>query len=75
MQMTLPQIMILNHAAWVNSQRSDERYKRKREREEKIAAEQKKRDEEDPVVWNGKRLSEMNSDEWAQYYGDAGGIF
>lgn len=61
---------MLNHAAWVNSKRSDERQQRKREEEEREAEEQRKRDEKDPVVWRGKRLTEMNSDEMMAYYGD-----
>ena len=72
MSRTLPQIILLNHAAWVNSKRTDERLKRKREEEERKAEEQRKLDDEDPIVWRGKRLSEMNSDEMMAYYGDFG---
>jgi hypothetical protein len=74
MSMTVPQIIILNHAAYVNSQRSDERAKRKRDKEDKAAEEQRQLDEDDPVVYMGKRLSQLNSDEMMRYYNQDIGV-
>jgi hypothetical protein len=65
MRMTMPQILMLNHAAWVNSERCKKRV-------DHMSKKQKKQDDEDPTVWRGKRLSEMNSDELGKYY--TGGI-
>ena len=62
----MPQIIMLNHASWVNGERM------KKSSDKKSA--QSADDGEDPVVWNGKRLSEMNSDEWMLYYGGMGGM-
>jgi len=65
MSRTLPQIILLNHAASVNCERS----KRRSERAGKKKQEQK---QTDPVVFNGKRLSELTSDEMAAYYANWG---
>jgi hypothetical protein len=62
----MPQIVMLNHAAKVNGKRMEariERDKNKRETEDK-----------DPVVMNGKRVSEMNTAELATYMGDTGDV-
>jgi hypothetical protein len=74
MSMTVPQIIILNHAAWVNSQRSDERAKRKRDTEDKATEEQRQLDEDDPIVYRGKRLSQLNSNEMMAYYNQDLGV-
>lgn len=60
MRRTLPQIVLLNHAATVNSKRMDAR----------IKAKDAPKDEGDEPVWHGKKLSEMNSDEMTAYYSD-----
>jgi len=67
MSLTVPQIIMLNHAAWVNQERV-----KKRVANEPTAADMRKQQEDelmngDPIVWNGKRLSELNSDEMAIY--------
>ena len=55
--MTMPQIIMLNHAAWINGKRSDSRTKT-----------EEVEDKDDPVVFKGKRLSQLTSAEQAQYY-------
>ena len=58
--MTVPQIILLNHAASVNSARM---------RNKMDAASRKApAQSNDPVVHKGKRLSELNSDEFAEYF-------
>lgn len=52
---------MLNHAASVNAERVKARVNRKTEKDAELNA-------KDPVVLNGKRLSELNSDELAVYY-------
>jgi len=64
MRMTLPQIIMLNHAASVNSARMRNRMDAKTA----TKATQKVEDEKDPVVYNGKRLSELSSEEFATYF-------
>lgn len=56
MRLTWPQILMLNHAAWVNGKRFDE-------------SRNKATNGDAPVMGN-KRLEELNSDEMAQYYAD-----
>ena len=64
-------MLMLNHAAHVNKKRVD------------LAVEEGRKDgsftdemsgavKGDPVVWNGKRFSEMNSDEMAMYLRSGG---
>lgn len=59
MSLTLPQMILMNHAAWVNQKRSEEK------------AEQRKNEPEvlDPVVHKGKKVTELNSDEFGAYWG------
>lgn len=64
----MPQIIMLNHASWYNAKRLESKTKRE------SSSSSKKAEEDEPVVWNGKRLSEMNSDELSQYYGDWGTV-
>lgn len=65
-RLTLPQVLMLNHAAKVNGLRMDEQIERKKVDREKEEAEQKKRDERDPIIPHlGKRISECTSDEIA----------
>jgi hypothetical protein len=52
----MPQIVMLNHASSVNYKRSELRRKTTSDKEES-----------DPVVMNGKRVSELNTDEMDAY--------
>jgi hypothetical protein len=63
MTLSMPQIHMLSHAAHVNYERSQMKFKLEREY-------QKARDERDPIVWNGKRFSEMTTDEIFAYMQD-----
>lgn len=56
-RLTLPQIIMLNHAAQVNQARGEERYEAKKAAEEK-----------NPVLENGKRTSAMSEDDWWEHY-------
>lgn len=60
--MTLPQIVILNHAAAINGKRMEARVKGKSDAEQE--------DSKDPVVWHDKKLSQLNSEEYQAYYGE-----
>lgn len=60
MSLTMPQIILLNHAAWVNSEHMKQRMDTK--------TEARQDDPDNPVVYQGKRLGELNSDELARYY-------
>lgn len=51
---------MMNHAAHINNLRSDERVA------EKNAA--KVDEEKDPIVWKGKRASELEPEEQAEYF-------
>lgn len=55
----MPQIMMLNHAAWVNKTRSDKRNALARAEAEKPKEE----------MFEGKPLSELTSEEYAEYLG------
>jgi hypothetical protein len=61
MKLTLPQVIMLNHAADVNKKRADERQEVKRNQDQK--------EEEDPVVFLGKKASELSQDEFSLYVG------
>jgi hypothetical protein len=57
MSVTLPQMILLGHASHINYER--------------MTANSEKKDKHkasDAVIINGKKLSEMNSDELANYY-------
>lgn len=58
--MTLPQIIMLNHAASLNSERSKEKAEWDQTQKQIL-------DEKDPVVFRGKRFSEMTSEEYDEY--------
>lgn len=60
MSLTMPQIIMLNHAASVNSKRMEQRMKRKHTTTDN--------QEGYEPVYNGKTLDEMTSDEMVQYY-------
>lgn len=66
-KLTLPQIIMLNHGAFVNQKRGEERYEKTKKKEDK----KKKAEEDDPIVYGNKRLSELTSDEYMAYF--AGG--
>lgn len=59
-KLTIPQIIMMNHAAHINNLRSDER----------VAAKEvsKGDDENDPIVWQGKRASELTPEEQMIYF-------
>lgn len=59
MQLTVPQILMLSHAAKVNHERLKERIERDKKEEER----KKELDRKDPIQTNGKRLSECTMDE------------
>lgn len=59
MKRTLPQIIMLNHAASVVGERMSRKYK--------SASGSTPTEDPDPPVWRGKRLSELNTAETAQY--------
>ena len=63
MRLTMPQILMLNHAAWVNSKRSKIRSQRDVSQNNSASMS----DEEE--VFNGKPVSELSSDEMAAYMG------
>jgi hypothetical protein len=52
---------MLSHASSVNSKRLDARMKRDKE--------DKSKEDDDPIVWKGKHLSELNSEEMGAYMG------
>lgn len=58
--MTLPQILLLNHASSCNHKKMEARVAGK-ESADKV------KEDTDPVVWRGKRLSQMTSDETMLY--------
>lgn len=66
MRLTLPQIILLNHAAWANQERSDRRFKAKQKREEKNKSDSPSL-KADELVINGKTMDEMSSDEIAAH--------
>ena len=61
MSRTLPQIIMLNHAASVNSERLKARMADK-------TTTAKNQNSKDPVVMGNKRLSELTTDELGAYY-------
>jgi len=56
----MPQIIMLNHASYVNYKRTEANAKRKTD-------EDKTKDEKDPIVLNGKRFSELDDSEKDDY--------
>lgn len=61
MRMTMPQIIMLNHASSVNYKRMENRSKIKTNK-------QTTRDINDPIVKDGKRISELSEREKDDYY-------
>lgn len=69
MGLTLPQIFMINHAAWVNSKRMDERIERDKTKGAGRKTEARAQDENDPILPEfGKRLSECTSEEIASQF-------
>lgn len=67
LRLTMPQIIMINHAAHVNKKRLDRRIERNRERgdqplEDRIA---------EMPMWNGKRIDELTSEEYLEYHRSA----
>lgn len=60
-KLTLPQIVMLNHAADVNHKRAEERIKAKEQA--------KKQGVENPVVFGGKRVDELGTEDFIRYWG------
>lgn len=69
MRLTLPQIFMLNHAAFVNGKRMDERMENDKVRKDKAEKVKAARDERDPIIPAlGKRMSECTSEEIASQF-------
>lgn len=67
--LTLPQIFMMNHAAWVNSKRMDERIERDKTGPKRRATATQVQDDNDPIIPEvGKRLSECTSEEIASQF-------
>lgn len=68
MSLTIPQLILLGHASWAN----DKRMRRSIEREKESTGEQADDyTSDDPYVTvrgKRKRFSEMDSDDWIEYY-------
>jgi hypothetical protein len=61
----MPQILMMNHASWVNHQRSEKRSKVKTAENKRAKA----TEDRDPVIPEvGKRVSEMTTDEYMRYW-------
>lgn len=56
----MPQIILLNHAAWFNGKQMEKRVKEKREKE----------DNAPPTDDTGKPLDDLDSAAWQRYYAD-----
>lgn len=60
MRMTMPQIIMLNHASSINYKRSEARSKAK-------ANNDKPEDESKQIVYKGKKIEELTSEEMVSY--------
>ena len=68
MKLTVPQLVLLNHAAWVNRERSQRRFDAKREWE-------KQEEGQEPAPKSvqdagSPELKNMDSKQWKHYYKD-----
>lgn len=70
MRLTVPQIHMVVHASWVNSQRAKEQSEFKGAKRKEEAARLEELDRTDPIVMNGKRLSELTSEEQIAYFNE-----
>jgi hypothetical protein len=68
MALTVPQVILLNHAAWVNHENHDRRMKAKESKKKKAANEIEK----DPEVLEGKKMSELEPAELSAYLSNIG---
>lgn len=63
MRLTVPQIIMLNHAAWYNQKRIEYSIEQKYGKQgERMAI-----PEEQPT-YNGKPIDELDSNQWASYF-------
>jgi hypothetical protein len=72
MKLTLPQLIMYNHASWVNNERSEKRSKAKAEKEKQQQNVPSLNESDDPVVYKGKRLSELTTNEYRSYWVNCG---
>jgi hypothetical protein len=71
MKLTLPQVMMLNHAAWVEHENADIRYQHKKKQD----AKKEQQAEADPIVGEfGCALSELDGNTLNAYLGDWSGF-
>lgn len=70
MSITMPQLIMLGHAAGANAKKSKEKSDYDSKQREKLREEEADLDAKDPVVWNGKRLSQLSAEENAAYMND-----
>jgi hypothetical protein len=61
----MPQLQLLNHAAWVNKERSERRYNA----EGKGKGSPRHSAPTDEETFAGKRISDLTSEEYAAYHG------
>lgn len=71
MSLTVPQMIMLNHAAWVNRERAEKKFKKDRRKEQQPSYAEEEEDDDEPDVptWNGVPITELNSKQLAMYYG------
>lgn len=69
MSRTVPQIIMLGHASHIQSERVNRRLEAKKKQMDTT----KQYEDENPIVFNGKRLEELNSSEMGHYYSSFGG--
>ncbi len=70
MSLTFPQIIIWCHAANYNAERSKQKCEWDSKKREEERKEEDSLDAKDPVVWKGKRLSQLTAEEQAHYMSD-----
>jgi hypothetical protein len=68
MKLTVPQIILLNHAAWANHENHERRMKAKETQKKKAGTEIEK----DPEVLEGKKMSELEPEELSAYLSNIG---
>lgn len=61
----MPQLMMLNHAAWLDNKRSERRGAQDDSTNNLAEADLRTAD---PVVYGGKRVSELDTDEMFRYF-------
>lgn len=68
MRLTMPQLIMLNHAAWVNSERMKKRWDKDKDKDKK----EKASTTVDVEVSDEPDLAKMTSKEWQIYYRSKG---